>query len=237
MQGRAVTLLLLLVLAPVCGCERQTQYSILTTLFTGVPPMEELYGEGVVKEVITEEKATDKSKLFRFQHPLWAARNCAACHTADVRMPLVLVEPADNLSDNDSNEIPVADLNLPLDKLCVNCHRDKTARRAIRDRLWLHQPVAQGNCLACHTPHESSHQNLLRSSPETICITCHKPEQLQKQCDGEITAKMRTKGCLDCHTSHMGKNRKLLSQEYQEVKILAASAPLSPPAATASPPK
>lgn len=239
---RVRILCLFFLLIPVCflvsGCEQQTQYSILTTIFTGVPPMEELYGEAAPEKTVAETFSLAQSDEYMYQHPLWADGQCASCHILSEHTAVQAVKQSKNNSlapaaDYKAGGPTVAGLLLPADKLCIKCHLDKTARRAIRDRLWLHNPVAQGKCLACHAEHQSPHQAHLRLSPAELCLSCHKVEQLPEACaDGPGTRK-----CLGCHNTHMGKNRKLLASEYTEVKIMAGTVPVPPVSQPLPPPQ
>jgi predicted CXXCH cytochrome family protein len=225
MQSRLFLYLkvLTIILIITSGCDRQTQYSILTTVFTGVPPMEELYGTNLPDKNIDKKKSIEKDHRFLFQHPLWAAKQCTECHapSADLEM---------QVSDNGSSTHEVGDLSsspppgliLPADKLCISCHRDKTARRAIRERLWLHNPVARGDCLPCHNHHQSYNQAHLQQSLDKICSPCHTPDQLPQDCLGEQEDGQVNIDCIECHNVHMGQNRFLLTRDYKEVKILAS---------------
>lgn len=52
--------------------------------------------------------------------------------------------------------------------LCAKCHPKEHFQGPVT-----HGPVAAGNCLACHNPHASDHQGLLRKEPATLCLDCH----------------------------------------------------------------
>jgi predicted CXXCH cytochrome family protein len=100
------------------------------------------------------------------------------------------------------------------DKLCSGCHVDKTALRAISDRLWLHNPTAKGECLACHDPHQSKFSGVLRKPAEQICQSCHSSASLAALPLHPVDGRP----CLECHNPHMGRDRILLRKEYQEQK-------------------
>ncbi len=108
-------------------------------------------------------------------------------------------------------------------------------RKAIAEAKFVHGPVAEGKCVACHLPHSSSHRSLLRGQyPETIytdfadtaygvCFTCHeKPlateerTTLTKFRDGDRNLHFvhvnRDKGrtCFACHETHGSQQEALM---------------------------
>ena len=79
--------------------------------------------------------------------------------------------------------------------------------------MWLHAPAAQGNCMACHRPHESKNRFLLAKKPDLICRQCHKEGLLIK-----TEAHQKAKACIFCHNPHLGKNPAMLKKDFEEVK-------------------
>src|SRR5690606_7579552 len=51
---------------------------------------------------------------------------------------------------------------------CYRCHSDFR-----EDLKMVHGPVALGECLACHTPHQSAHKGLLVEDRASLCQSCH----------------------------------------------------------------
>ena len=235
MEVRFLTFLLplLILLSITSGCEKQTQYAILTTVFTGVPPMEELYGN-TESEVKVKDASTVKEPLqATFKHPLWAAKQCTACHKAAPDAEDV-VEGEILQPDPLTTDSKVGEIILPPNQLCIKCHLDKTARRAIRERLWMHNPVAIGDCLSCHSKHQSANHGHLKLPLSEICSSCHKTDQLPGEClNGSVSDKTQNK-CLNCHNTHIGQNRFLLIRDYTETKIVAG--PIPEPASLLVPP-
>jgi predicted CXXCH cytochrome family protein len=114
-------------------------------------------------------------------------------------------------------------------QLCLDCHDANT--EAIT-KAHQSQPFAQGDCLACHGPHESASPKLLQrylhqpfaekscevchapakegkvvltdQDSKTMCVACH--EGPAKRIE---TAKVQHPGavgqCIDCHNPHAGK--------------------------------
>ncbi len=209
------------VLLLLAGCESRTRYEVLTVFFTGVPPYEEYVREnGDPGEPVDSVPVQQK----KYDHPLWKTGSCASCHV--IRSVQEEVTPgrgrdmeADIISPLSAGAPP---LRQQPEKLCIRCHTDKTPRRAIRDRLWLHNPVARGRCLDCHAPHSSSYPAHLREDNRVMCVTCHAageddlPSACLKQEPDEETGQI---DCLSCHNPHMGKDRYLLRGDYSERKF------------------
>ena len=209
-------------LSMVTGCDRQTQYSLLTIVFTGVPPMEELYGESRGEETVSAKESIADSRQVMFQHPLWATKQCTKCHEANTILEehLAHVEAGSEVTENIGSQ-PAPGLILPVNKLCISCHRDKTARRAIRERLWMHNPVAKGDCVSCHHHHQSHNRAHLKQTRSTICSSCHESAQLPDVCLEELPPDQTTESCTDCHNVHVGRDHFLLNRDFNEIKIPA----------------
>jgi predicted CXXCH cytochrome family protein len=108
--------------------------------------------------------------------------------------------------------------------VCGKCHTDTMAvqvRLAEKERqekaaaakgqvikgALTHDPIQEGNCEACHSPH-SSDRTLLLKGPNTIelCGTCHDWLKHTSHPMGDKTLDIRNKNlkmdCLSCHRSH-----------------------------------
>ncbi|MDD2309227.1 MAG: cytochrome c3 family protein [Desulfuromonadaceae bacterium] len=223
-----------------CGCSRQTRHQVLTFFFTGVPALEEKRADpaAVIDPSRNSEKQGEKAPPKNrkaalpgekeplpalpeaprlHSHPLWAGGNCSICHEGAITFGFQPIGQAKKKAADkvfySGGGMP-GTLRHPKEKICAMCHTDKTGLRAIKDNLWLHNPTARGECLACHDAHQSKHRGTLRKAPEQLCQECHPAEDLAKL-PMHNDAK---EPCLSCHNPHMGKDRRLLTQEYQEVK-------------------
>jgi DmsE family decaheme c-type cytochrome len=95
--------------------------------------------------------------------------------------------------------------------LCYKCHAEKRGPFAFE-----HPPVAE-NCLTCHQPHGSNHENLLTSKSPRLCQSCHatsghnnRPYSFQNRLGGKATSSQNRfvgQGCLNCHGNIHGSNR------------------------------
>lgn len=229
--GWAVLLVLTVVLT---GCSRQTRHELLTFFFTGVPPLEGEHKPVVASSppAVQDRKkaptvqaagtpvAVSPPKQQYYSHPLWEDGSCAACHQVNKLFSLTPGEaggkrqaPAVFYS---GGGMP-GPLLKPKDKLCNSCHTDKAGLRAIKDRLWIHNTAAKGDCLVCHDAHQSRHGGVLRMPADQLCRSCHPKEKLV----GIPMHRQESEPCLSCHNPHLGKDRRLLSKDYREVKQTA----------------
>ncbi len=80
--------------------------------------------------------------------------------------------------------------------LCGDCHDFG----AMQKRPRAHDPVKQGTCFACHTPHATSRQHLVKANVAELCGECHDSS------DAEVAAKHRRVNadadCTSCHPPH-----------------------------------
>ncbi|MBU0663279.1 MAG: hypothetical protein KJ990_01905 [Proteobacteria bacterium] len=207
------------------GCEPQTRHKTLTFFFTGVPPID----EPVPIEKTKEQPVTPPAEILKkptpvapnplFSHPVWAAGTCTPCHasTGSFRAPGVKKSSPDVFKTGAG--MP-GKLTLATNKICTQCHKDKTPKRALSDNLWLHNSTAKGDCMACHDPHQSKNKNILRQAPSILCLSCHK--------EGQFLTKpvhQKKEECLSCHNPHMGIDKNLLTKDYKEIKTPAALVP------------
>ena len=136
-----------------------------------------------------------KSQLNRqAHHPIQEGKvKCTDCHTPHGGFGPKMIK-ADSIQD-----------------LCYTCHTEKRGPFAFE-----HPPVAE-NCLNCHQPHGSNHENLLMSKPPRLCQGCHsdsghrnRPYSFQNRLGGNATGSQNRfvgQGCLNCHGNIHGSNR------------------------------
>ncbi len=203
-----------LLIASLWGCDRHTRHKVLTFFFTGVPPLEEgkkAPEEG--KEVAEAQKVQKKrrliSKAIPFSHGPYAARLCDGCHDTS---PTVDFRRSTRRQAGGIGRTRRGIIVAPIKELCTECHTYKSAQRAYEEGLWLHGPVAEGNCVICHSPHESPNPYLLRVKSEEICIGCHSEGYIVN-----TAVHSGSRDCLSCHNPHLGKDMLLLVEGYNEV--------------------
>lgn len=116
-------------------------------------------------------------------HPPFALRQCSECHDTGNTM-----EVGTHFMDS-----------------CGTCH-PRYYTEDVR-----HEPVSQGECVACHTMHRSKHVRLLLMPVSELCIDCHEePEDLSESAHSGDDAGQ----CLLCHDPHFGAE-KLLRPEVE----------------------
>jgi len=90
--------------------------------------------------------------------------------------------------------------------LCYTCHVDKRG-----PFIWVHPP-AEENCLICHTPHGSRHENLFADRIHIICQDCHDDNSHHGQAyDGTSgfggvnqSNRFVARACVECHHTMHG---------------------------------
>jgi predicted CXXCH cytochrome family protein len=112
-------------------------------------------------------------------HPVIDSMGCTPCH-----------DP--HSSDNASllKVSPVADL-------CKTCHD------GVDNFPSTHTPVKKGQCLSCHDPHTSAEPHLLKSKESTLCLKCHKLQDLLP--NRTKHAPVAEGECTQCHSPHGSK--------------------------------
>lgn len=207
-------LLLLVTIILATSCSEQTRYKALTFFFTGVPSSaDERRAQERVHEESRVKNGVDRSILS--SHSYFTSKKCGRCHLTSLSQSFSRAAqrgmPTVSLRGEGTAENP----RLPLKKICVTCHVNRSDIFASANNLWLHAPVTKGNCIFCHFPHQSRYPALLIDKAENLCIMCHS-EGLIK-----LTNKHRElKDCLKCHTPHLGKDKLLLIKDYKEVRRL-----------------
>ena len=181
----------------ITGCsDPVTRHKVLTTFFDGVPELPTL--DKLCKEKVDEvctphldalcpdyeakiqkakeeaELAQKKKELKRSVHPPFGQKNCRGCHVFAGTVGFVA----------------------PKRKLCFVCHKNFIKGRNV------HGPVAVGDCLACHLPHDSKYTSLLRRERSKICQKCHKERRIAENMHRQVIA--HKMACVDCHDPHSG---------------------------------
>jgi len=88
--------------------------------------------------------------------------------------------------------------------LCNDCHERKDTKKHV------HPPVASGDCVDCHDPHQSDHKYQLREKSETLCLTCHDKAKLDRKYPHSPIVAGK---CLGCHDPHQSDNKHLVRVE------------------------
>jgi predicted CXXCH cytochrome family protein len=157
----------------------------MSTIFDGVPrlPPAEQYCKEYHQRALAEETEAEKQKALEGEkaqasvHPPYAEKRCDDCHD----------------KNTDSGFVVAAK------DLCNVCHPD------FIKGAYSHGPAAVGSCLACHAPHNSQYQSLLKKPIGELCENCHQEKRLAMKLHDTVKSKKMV--CTDCHNPHGGNNR------------------------------
>jgi predicted CXXCH cytochrome family protein len=184
--GGSILALLTLAALAICfaafelGCTAEKRYKVLSFFFDGVPdPNAPKVAVDSSGNPLTRPGALPGITVVL--HKPYADNNCGACH-----------ESATGTYEQFTKLPP---------EVCLKCHAKVPSEYTI-----MHGPVSAGECLLCHTPHESSIAHLLKDPPPGVCTQCHVSELLPKEPADHLT----NRSCLDCHTAHGGEKHGLL---------------------------
>jgi predicted CXXCH cytochrome family protein len=73
-----------------------------------------------------------------------------------------------------------------------------------------HQPVVDGECTKCHSPHQAVLDGLLLAKGPDLCLSCHKT--LKASMDGGRVHSPAARDCLRCHKPHASAEARLVAQ-------------------------
>jgi len=97
------------------------------------------------------------------------------------------------------------------EELCFACHEDK------RDMMLedhLHTPVADGNCVGCHDPHQTDYRYTLKGNAADLCFNCHKKDAFTRSF---VHGPVGAGDCNACHNPHASANDKQLIYPPEEL--------------------
>jgi predicted CXXCH cytochrome family protein len=89
--------------------------------------------------------------------------------------------------------------------LCFQCHEQAgfTGQRQ-------HGPAASGACTACHDPHSSDQQGLLKMPLKELCLDCHQDFAASMEEAAHLHTAIRKLDCGACHLPHSSDQPSLL---------------------------
>jgi predicted CXXCH cytochrome family protein len=188
-----IALALLLGALALTGCT----YQVRAFFFTGVP-------EPGQQEVVEDDSSAvqrDSRDRVRsnpnFVHGPYGAGSCSLCHEGAGSSTFTQTGSAESAPPQSVSPRLVQ----PLAELCVGCHSDRHSPRGGAATTWLHGPVANGECTACHSPHQTAQRYmLLEDNGPALCGQCQDPAA----------------ECMGCHNAHSGQSPLLLKADYDE---------------------
>jgi predicted CXXCH cytochrome family protein len=87
-------------------------------------------------------------------------------------------------------------LRTPIPQLCWECHDQPT-----ESAPWDHAPARVGDCMTCHSGHETMTPALLIAQGPSLCYSCHRDTYIQGLPDHEGVS---LDTCRTCHPAHEG---------------------------------
>ncbi len=223
----ALGLLILLSLF-VAGCSVTSRHKFLTVVFTGVPPLEQESdsAEPAEQPLTPQEKQLLKQQQFQaalmptfWAHGPFSAGQCHRCHNVAQSKNFQGSSPEIG-SDPFTSGTAVfgSRLAVPKEQLCISCHSSHGSKYANEHGLRQHVPSQQGNCTACHHPHQARRRfMLLGESNDQLCLGCHKAGSAEIGLDHVSS---QSESCSNCHNPHVGSKKALLKADDDELHLL-----------------
>lgn len=180
----------------------------ITLVLSGLPDNKSFAKQETSGKKSAEKKAAEKPKdscitskchakleKEKYIHGPIAAGECTVCHGK-----------SDRHKDKPEKYKfkPVTDVA----NKCYSCH-DKFKPKKIT-----HTPVAEGECVACHSPHGSPYKFQLIAKGGDLCFNCHDEEMLAGK---YVHGPAAVGGCIACHEPHTADHEKNLRAKPPEL--------------------
>jgi predicted CXXCH cytochrome family protein len=147
--------------------------------------------------------------------PAGMTADCASCHKAllagtSVHAPVEMKECGTCHTLSAGKALMNVEKGIP--GTCVECHVEK---QALIDSAVVQHPVAS-DCTACHTPHSSSEQHLLKLDVYRLCTECHDTHKINHPVGKHPLRFVTVEGtgqeisCVSCHNPHGSQNPALV---------------------------
>lgn len=100
-------------------------------------------------------------------------------------------------------------------ELCYLCHEAKDDQKVV------HDPIADGDCISCHDPHQSgTEKQLTGKTTSELCFSCHEDDMTRKNMvHGPVSAG----DCNICHNPHSSPFDGLVEMEGSDLCFLCHS--------------
>ncbi|MDQ7063967.1 MAG: cytochrome c3 family protein [candidate division KSB1 bacterium] len=134
-----------------------------------------------------------------FKRGLIVTAVCTSCHTSHDILPHE--DPNSTINRNN------------IAKTCMQCHAqiERVHLKVIRGELWEKKPHVIPSCVECHQPHRVRRVFYEESFPDSMCMSCHGKQDLQKTENGQVRSLYvdydafkksvhATNSCIKCHT-------------------------------------
>lgn len=148
-------------------------------------------------EGCTTEKCHPKMGKDAYVHGPVAAGQCAICHQ----------QSNANHPSGGKNDFKLAENGGK--ELCFSCHERSDQNPVV------HKPVQKGDCTACHDPHGSSAELMLKKATTAeLCYSCHDASKAKK---AVVHGPVAAGDCNVCHNPHSSQNKGLTEAAGSEL--------------------
>jgi predicted CXXCH cytochrome family protein len=184
---KLITLMMIIILINLSGCSTTHRYKTLSFFFDGVPNPDKgiaiQSSDSLIRKDTTATAQNSLGKIIpqMYFHPPYKEKECSICH----------------------DQTRMGKYTKPQPELCYQCHDDFGTKFKV-----LHGPVGGGQCVICHSPHQSMNANLLLRQGQAICLYCHNSEQVMA---AEQHQDIKDASCMDCHNPHGGDDKFILN--------------------------
>ncbi len=141
------------------------------------------------KDTCITSQCHDTMGKEKFVHGPVAAKECTICHGESP-------QHGDNPDKYKFGAIK------DIASACYTCH-DK-----FKTKKFIHSPVEEGECTACHSPHGSSYKFQLLAKGGDVCFECHDKELVEEEF---VHGPAAVGGCVACHDPHTADYEKNLN--------------------------
>jgi predicted CXXCH cytochrome family protein len=181
------------------SCDPVERHKVLVFFFDGVPPLgseTEGFEEDILADGSEDEIAMSRPKEIIFIHEPY--QQCSRCHG--------------ELEQQGFSRR--TELAAPVPNLCYECHDDYTISAVV-----VHGPVALGECIFCHDPHQSRNEHLVKKPEPELCYLCHSVDIIESIEKHQTETLLE---CTNCHDAHSSETRGLLKKEQEMESQLEA---------------
>ena len=169
------------------ACSSTSGYKVRSFLFDGVPDPNEktlVFIDSLSIDIdSTNTTVIAITKPEGYIHAPYAKKECSSCH--------------------DRGAMGKPKMAMP--ELCYQCHDSQENQYTV-----LHGPVDSGQCIQCHSPHQSKLNKLLLREGKDLCLNCHEEQSIIGQ---GIHVEVKEESCTQCHNPHGGNDRFVLQKD------------------------
>lgn len=194
------------------GCAQESRHKVLTFFFTGVPPLGGEIDQETGEKIVAKKKRKKRNVAKVFIHGPKAAGECFYCHDTDSSQSFRTVRKSGGGMPR-MDDITPGRLAVARKDLCTQCHTSKSSEFRYSQNMWVHGPLSDGACTACHDYHQTQNQYMLfKEKSVDLCTQCHAKGYLML-----TEAHNNEDECISCHNPHVGTDRLMLRKDFDEV--------------------